>query len=168
MRAANGGIYVLLQSQRLVIAVAELFPLAVHHTPLMDSRFQSAKDAIRELQILQSSQPFDKAGMRAVQDWLCDHPEEAAAEISVCGLGKYDGRLAGVVGRIGAPVATSCIPALVGQMLDLNWPAYPKARDALFSFDADSLLAGLQIVIERGELEAFDCFCYEVLTGRPV
>jgi hypothetical protein len=117
--------------------------------------------------MLQRTEPFDMAAIRAVQDWLYHHPEDAASEISVSGLGKYDGPLAEVIGLIGPPVATPCIPALVGLLLDMNWPAYPCARDALFSFDVDSLLAGLQTAVEHGELEGFDCFCCEVLQCRP-
>src|SRR5262245_3874922 len=108
----------------------------------MDSHFHSAKDAIAELRRLQLTEPLDRTAIRAVQDWLCQHPEDTASEIGPSGLGKYDGPLAEVVGRIGSPLALPCIPALVGLMEDLNWPAYPQARDALFSLDTDVLLRG--------------------------
>jgi len=67
---------------------------------------------VRELRMLQRTEPFDMAAIRAVQDWLYHHPEDAASEISVSGLGKYDGPLAEVIGLIGPPVATPCIPHL--------------------------------------------------------
>jgi hypothetical protein len=119
------------------------------------------------LRRLQGAQSLDSVAVRAAQQWLREHPEETAWEVSSSGLDKFDGPIAEVLGQFDAAVAVSCVPALVSLLQDLNWPAYLPARDALFGFDPDTLLAGLEVALSRGEFEGFDEFCYEARLLRP-